>query len=124
MARVNDVFQTDCPGGCPCDEFECDVSPTATTTSSSSTTTSIPQTEKAVLLLDNKSSTNKPMVISFEGEVDDNIEFEFVGDAYVRGGCPATLNGQFFYFGSSNSIHKTKVSLLSFKKVVRLQNLK
>ena len=64
------------------------------------------------------------MVISFEGEVDDNIEFEFVGDAHVRGGCPATLNGQFFYFGSSSSIHKTKVSLLCSKQALRLQNLK
>ena len=50
------------------------------------------------------------MVITFDGEVDDDIKFEFVGNAVVRGGCPATLNGQFFYFGSNNSIHKTKVS--------------
>ena len=50
------------------------------------------------------------MVISFEGEVDDDIEFEFVGNAFVRGGCSATLNGQFFYFGGSTSNHMTKVS--------------
>ena len=49
------------------------------------------------------------MVISFDGEVNDEIEFEFVGDAYVRGGCPATLNGQFFYFGGGDK-HRTKVS--------------
>ena len=78
------------------------------------TTTSTPLPEKAVLLLDHGSSSNKPMVISFDGEVDDDIEFEFVGDAYVRGGCSATLNGRFFYFGGYNNNHKTKVSSLSF----------
>ena len=52
------------------------------------------------------------MVISFDGEVYHDIKFEFVGDAYVRAGCPATLNGQFFYFGGSK--HNTKVSLLYY----------
>ena len=50
----------------------------------------------------------------------ENIEFEFVGDAYVRGGCPATLNGQFFYFGGDNNSHETKVSLLSLQDALRL----
>ena len=105
------LFQTDCPGGCPCDEFECDDSPIATTTPST-TTTPIEKNEKAVLLLDNMKSANKPMVISFDGEVDDDLEFQFIGDAIVRGGCPATLNGRFFYFGGVSK--STKVSSLSF----------
>ena len=50
------------------------------------------------------------MVISFDGEVNDDIEFQFIGDAIVRGGCPATLNGQFFYFGGNANRHTTKVS--------------
>lgn len=71
-------------------------------------------------MLDNANSANKPMVISFDGEVNDDIEFEFVGDAYVRGGCPATLNGRFFYFGGYNNNHKTKVSLFSLQDALRL----
>ena len=75
------------------------------------TTTSIPQSEKAVLLLDND---NKPMVISFDGEVNNDIAFEFVGNALVKNGCAATLNGKFFYFGGSNFERKTKVSRFYF----------
>ena len=52
---------------------------------------------------------NLPMVISFDGEVDDDIEFQFIGNANVRGGCSATLNGKFFYFGGA-SPHNAKVS--------------
>ena len=63
------------------------------------------------------------MVISFDGEVDDDIEFEFIGDAIVRGGCPATLNGQLFYFGSNNSKHRTKVSLLTHQDEHRLYEM-
>ena len=35
------------------------------------------------------------MVISFDGEVDDDIEFVFVGGAKASHGCSATLNGGF-----------------------------
>ena len=48
------------------------------------------------------------MVISFDGEVDDNIEFEYVDDINMgNGGCPATINGEFFFFGGWHN----KVSL-------------
>ena len=52
--------------------------------------------------------TNKPMVISFDGEVFDDIEFEFIDDM-GWGGCPATINGKLFMFGGMNGY--TKVSL-------------
>ena len=48
------------------------------------------------------------MVISFDGEVFDDIEFEFIDDM-GWGGCPATINGKLFMFGGSNGY--TKVSL-------------
>ena len=52
---------------------------------------------------------NKPMVISFDGEVNDDIEFEYVDDINMgNGGCPATINGEFFMFGGF--YQKTKVS--------------
>ena len=102
------LFQTECPGGCPCDEFECDDSP-ITTTTIPDTTISNPQPEKAVFLLDNRTG-NLPMVISFDGEVDDDIKFEFIDGVNVNRGCSATLNGQFFYFGGYDSEDRTKVN--------------
>ena len=107
------IIKAECPGGCPCFDYDCDdfIStsiPLTTTTTSTSTTTE--KLEKAVLLLDNRNADNLPMVISFDGEVDDDIEFQFIGDSFVRGGCSATLNGKFFYFGGSTSKHQSKVS--------------
>ena len=58
------------------------------------------------------------MVISFDGVVDNDIEFEFVGNAIVRGGCSATLNDQFFYFGGVSNNHNTKVSWVYFKQAL------
>ena len=50
------------------------------------------------------------MVISFDGEVDDDIKFEFIDGVNVNRGCSATLNGQFFYFGGYDSEDRTKVN--------------
>ena len=56
------------------------------------------------------------MVISFDGEVNDDIKFDFtynlplysgVADNHGTGGCPATINGEFFFFGGWHN----KVSL-------------
>ena len=48
------------------------------------------------------------MIISFDGEVDEDIEFEYVDDINMgNGGCPATINGDFFFFGGWHN----KVSL-------------
>ena len=50
------------------------------------------------------------MVISFDGEVNDDIEFEYFDNInHGNGGCPATINGEFFFFGGQSQ--KTKVSL-------------
>ena len=55
------------------------------------------------------------MVISFDGEVNDDIEFEYIDDINMgNGGCPATINGEFFMFGGNNK--KTKVSLYKLEK--------
>ena len=52
---------------------------------------------------------NKPMVISFDGEVNDDIEFEYIDDIDMGfGSCSTTINGEFFMFGGN--IEKTKVS--------------
>ena len=56
------------------------------------------------------SGANKPLVITFDGSVDDDIRFEYIDDMPVgSGSCPATINGEFFMFGGYNK--KTKVSL-------------
>ena len=40
------------------------------------------------------------MVISFDGEVNDDIELEYVDDINMgNGGCPAKINGEFFMSG-------------------------
>ena len=62
------------------------------------------------------------MVISFDGEVNDDIDFEYVNDINMgNGGCPATINGEFFMFGGF--YQKTKVSLfLLTSNFISIQN--
>ena len=50
------------------------------------------------------------MVITFDGEVNDDIEFEYNDNIMNdNDACPATINGEFFMFGGYYK--NTKVSL-------------
>ena len=67
-------IQENCPGGCPCDDYECeDITPTVTSTTPVATTTIEPVAKDAVLLLDTRSSNNVPMVIGYNGKLHLNI---------------------------------------------------
>ena len=64
------IFQENCPGGCPCDDYPC----AETTTAPVVTTATVPATTKppatnAVLVLSTYNSANKPMVIDWDGEL-------------------------------------------------------
>ena len=62
------------------------------------------------------------MVISFDGEVDDDIEFEYIDDIDMGvGGCPATINGKFFMFGGL--LKKSYVSFFTPEKIFILINI-
>ena len=50
------IFQDDCPFGCPCDRFDCHPD------------------KKSVLVLNTFSSSNKPVLIKFDGEFDLNVK--------------------------------------------------
>merc|ERR1719210_2883281 len=70
--------EENCPGGCPCDSYECeDINPTITSSTSIATTATEPAAKQAVLMLSTSSSSNVPMVIGYNGEVDDNINFTY-----------------------------------------------
>ena len=64
------IFQENCPGGCPCDEYPCAETTTApdVITSTAPATTTSPATN-AVLVLSTLNSSNKPMVIDWDGEL-------------------------------------------------------
>ena len=58
------------------------------------------------------------MVISFAGEVDDDIKFDYAynlptPNTHGNGGCPATINGEFFFFGGWHN----KVSLFYKREI-------
>ena len=65
-----------------------------TTTSIATSTTAQPPKE-AVLLLSTSRSSNVPMVIDFEGNVDDDTAFTYDDDTEVYASCAATLHGEF-----------------------------
>ena len=67
------LIQENCPGGCPCDAYECeDITPTVTTTSVATTTVE-PISKDAVLLLSTFFQSNVPMVIGYNGKLHPNM---------------------------------------------------
>ena len=64
-------IEENCSAGCPCSDFEC----TPTTSVPDITTATIPATttppaQNAVLVLSTYESSNKPMIIDFEGQLE------------------------------------------------------
>ena len=117
------IIQNNCPGGCPCDSFECeDVTPTVTSTTSVPTTTSEPAAKNAVLMLSTYESSNIPMVLGYNGkpycqydiefyfliqpyhlgDVEDDISFTFDDYTEVYYSCAATLNDEMWILGGAN----------------------
>ena len=61
-------IEENCSAGCPCSDFECTPptsAPDITTATVPATTT--PPAQNAVLVLSTYESSNKPMIIDFEG---------------------------------------------------------
>ena len=63
-------IEENCSAGCPCSDFEC----TPTTSVPDITTATVPVTttppaHNAVLVLSTYESSNKPMIIDFEGQL-------------------------------------------------------
>ena len=63
------IFKKNCPGGCPCEFFECEeVSPAVTSTTSSTISITEPVVKDAVLVLISiQWYSNVSMVIGFDG---------------------------------------------------------
>ena len=62
MALVDLIFQGDCPFGCPCDSFDCQPD------------------KKSVLVVNTYRSSNKPVLIKFDGEFNlGNVMIYFYG---------------------------------------------
>ena len=138
-------IQENCPGGCPCDDFECeDITPTVTSTTSVATTTIEPVAKDAVLLLSTYSSSNVPMVIGYNGklhlnitqsslfiandnnnilgEVDDDINFTFEDNTELYYSCAASLNDEMWILGGGNKERQVNLKLLD--KRVDINSLK
>ena len=138
------LIQENCPGGCPCDDYECeDITPTVTSTTSVATTTTEPVAKDAVLLLSTWSSRNVPMVIGYNGklhlnitlsyffiandnnnilgEVDDDINFTFEDNTDTYASCAASLNDEMWVLGGYNKERQVNPTLLD--KRVDINNL-
>ena len=132
------LIQENCPGGCPCDDYECeDIIPTVTSTTSLATTTIEPVAKDAVLLLNTQWSENVPMVIGYNGklhlnitqsslfiandnnnilgELDDDINFTFEDNTEVFYSCAASLNDEMWVLGGYNKRRQVNLKLLDKK---------
>ena len=51
----------------------------------------------------------------FLGNINENLSFEFGDGTTAYGGCGATLNGEFWYFGGLDSYKNVSLSLSDFR---------
>ena len=73
------MLQENCATGCPCSEFDC-VEPTTPPEP-----TSPPGPANAVLVLNNLNSGKKPMIIDFNGNIDEDLTFRYGWGTVARG---------------------------------------
>ena len=66
--------------------------------------------KKSVLILNTDSYYSIPMVVDFDGNVDDNLDFKIETMSRSRWACSVTLNGEFLVFGNGYQVKKmTKI---------------
>ena len=95
----------ECPAGCEgCSNSICEDPNSSTTVSTITTGVS---SEKAALMLNTARSENVPMVITFNGDVDDKINFIYDERTEVYISCGVTLNEEFWIFGGAQ--HRQQV---------------
>ena len=58
---------------------------------------------KSVLVFSNHDFSNVPNVISFDGTVDADLDFEIGENTQFLYSCGATLNGEFWVFGGNDN---------------------
>jgi len=95
--------------------------PTMATSTTTALTPTTSPTGKAVLMLSTRPSTNVPMVITLNGEVDDDINFTFGVNTQVHGSCAASWFNRMFVFGGLNQ--KRQMSEVQDCKLKRIGDL-
>ena len=128
-------IQENCSAGCPCSDFEC----IETTTAPDVTTATVPATKtpsnsNAVLVLSTYESSNKPIIVDFDGNsiyfdykfnlfliiifsnyfqgnINEDFGFEYGIGTQAHQGCGVTFQNEYWYFGG-NSPNKRQVSYL------------
>jgi len=98
--------QTDCPFGCPCDAFDC--------------------IGLSVLVLNTFSSSQVPVLIKYDGDINQNLNFNMGPDTSVHHACSAKLNGEMFIFGGNandDKNHLRQISKIQDCGLVRIGDL-
>jgi len=112
----------DCPGGCPCPNYEC----TATTTTAAVTTTAQSSSSSVFILYSHKHSWEwkRPLVTDISGKADYNIWFT-IEDVYTQGGagaqgaCSVTYKNQMLVFGGAKR-HGDQISRIDECRLRRI----
>ena len=81
-----------------------------TTSAAVTTTTASPAT--SVLVLSTANSANKPMIVDFNGNVNEDLNFEYGEEVTVYDGCGASFMGEFWYFGGDGAANNRQVITL------------
>ena len=61
--------------------------------------------------MNNDSYYSIPMVVDFDGNVDDNLDFKIETMSRSRWACSVTLNGEFLVFGNGYQVNDQSFSV-------------
>lgn len=98
--------QTDCPHGCPCPNYQCQIS---TTLEDTVMTTPVPVHE-TVLVLSTKLVNHVPLLTDDNGREDRNFFFMYGQETVVHYSCGLSFQNEFYIFGGINEHQISKVA--------------
>ena len=107
MKQFNSSIKANCPSGCPCDNYECAAED---------------KEEFEVLILSTyelEPDYHAPILVNFNGQVNDRLDFTFEAGTSVYGSCSFKLNNEFWIFGGQQSSYKNQISRIQGCSLIR-----
>ena len=72
-----------------------------------------------MLILSTADAESHPILVNFNGEVNDRVVFTYEAGTSVYGSCSLKINNEFWIFGGKDTAHKNQVSRIQGCSLIR-----
>ena len=112
---MNCPCNANCPKGCPCPDYECQITTTLATTTTKSD-------KQAVLILNTENALNIPLLTDLDGHVE-KVNFRYGERTGVESSCSVVFNGRAYVYGGSTGDSRRQISLVDSCELTRVGTL-